>query len=166
MGSPVRVGVVDDHPSIVAAVSDAIALADGLELAGTGRTLADALALVPNVDVLVCDVQLDGRAEGLRVLEAALGAANKPAVLLVSGFGSASVVRAAIERGARVTHWFPETGALLYDGRATAEENWRERTGLARFVPGTDPVAEWAEPETSRAWTKAGALPSSGAARK
>ncbi|MFL5726153.1 MAG: LuxR C-terminal-related transcriptional regulator [Chloroflexota bacterium] len=100
MTSPTRVGVVDDHPSIVAALSGAIALADGLELAGTGGTVADGLALVPNVDVLVCDVQLAGHAEGLAVLEAAQGAANKPAVLLVSGFGSASVVRAAIERGA------------------------------------------------------------------
>jgi len=100
MSSLVRVGVVDDHPSIVAAVSEAIAAADGLELAGTGRTLADALDLAGRVDVLVCDVQLNGHAEGLAVLDAAHAAPDPPAVLLLSGFGHGSVVRAAIDRGA------------------------------------------------------------------
>ncbi|HSL33369.1 MAG TPA: response regulator transcription factor [Candidatus Limnocylindrales bacterium] len=96
----IRVGVVDDHPSIVAAVSGAIVATADLILAGSGRTLADAVDLVPRVDVLVCDVQLDGGAEGLRLLEVAREAASPPAVLLLSGFGHTSVVRAAIERGA------------------------------------------------------------------
>ena len=100
MDTPIRVAVVDDHPSIVAAVSDAIAAADDLVLAGSGRSLDEALALIPQIDVLVCDVQLDGRAEGLRVLELARSSPNSPAVLLLSGFGHASVVRAAIDRGA------------------------------------------------------------------
>ena len=100
MDTPIRVAVVDDHPSIVAAVSDAIAAADDLVLAGSGRSLDEALALIPQIDVLVCDVQLDGRAEGLRILELARSSPNSPAVLLLSGFGHASVVRAAIDRGA------------------------------------------------------------------
>jgi len=100
MNARIRVGVVDDHPSIVAALSDAIRDDPGLELAGTGRTLADALALLPAVDVLVCDVQLEGRAEGLDVVDAARRLPGPPAVLLLSGFGHASVVRVALERGA------------------------------------------------------------------
>jgi DNA-binding NarL/FixJ family response regulator len=100
MDSPVRVGVVDDHPSIVSAVANAIAATDDLDLAGTGRTLRDAVGLVDQVDVLVCDVQLEGRAEGLRLLEVARGSPNPPAVLLLSGFGHPSIVRAAIDRGA------------------------------------------------------------------
>ena len=100
MTKPVRVGLVDDHPSIVAAVSDAIAAANGLELAGNGRTLAEALDLVGRVDVLVCDVQLAGHAEGLQVLDAARAAPDPPAVLLLSGFGHGSIMRAAIDRGA------------------------------------------------------------------
>lgn len=93
-----RVGIVDDHPSIVAAVSAAIAAADDLMLAGSGRTLADAVDLAARVDVLVCDVQLDGGAEGLRLLDVTRGGPAK--VLLLSGFGHPSLVRAAIERGA------------------------------------------------------------------
>jgi DNA-binding NarL/FixJ family response regulator len=100
MSTRIRVGVIDDHPPIVAALSDAIRDAPGLDLAGTGRTLADALALLPAVDVLVCDVQLDDRAEGLDVVDAARRLPRPAAVLLLSGFGHASVVRAALERGA------------------------------------------------------------------
>jgi DNA-binding NarL/FixJ family response regulator len=81
-------------------VSDAVAAAVDLELAGSGRTLAEALALVDRADVIVCDVQLEGRAEGLRLLEVARDTPNPPAILLLSGFGHQSVVRAAIDRGA------------------------------------------------------------------
>jgi DNA-binding NarL/FixJ family response regulator len=100
MERPIRVAVVDDHPSIVAAVSDAVAATEGLALAGSGRSLAEAVDLIPRADVIVCDVQLDGRAEGLRLLEVARASEHPPAVLLLSGFGHSSVVRAAIDRGA------------------------------------------------------------------
>ena len=99
MDGPVRVGVVDDHPSILAALSAAIEAEPDLSLVGTGRTLDDAVALLARSDVLLCDVQLEG-ADGLRVLDVASQADPAPAVLLISGHGHHSVVRAAVERGA------------------------------------------------------------------
>jgi DNA-binding NarL/FixJ family response regulator len=100
MAGPIRVGVVDDHPSILAAVAAAVGTADDLVLAGTGRTLTEALALLPRSDVLVCDVQLEGQADGITVLESAHEEEASAAVLLLSGHGHPSVVRAAVERGA------------------------------------------------------------------
>jgi DNA-binding NarL/FixJ family response regulator len=99
-----RVGIVDDHPSIVNAVSAAIASTEDLAVASTGRTLADAIEMIGRVDVLVCDVQLEGHAEGLRLLDLVrderTSGTDPAAVLLLSGFGHGSLVRTAIERGA------------------------------------------------------------------
>jgi DNA-binding NarL/FixJ family response regulator len=92
--------VVDDHPAIVDAISHAIDSSPDLVLVGSGTSMEDAARLLELVDVLVCDVQLDGHAEGLRVTELARRAPKPPAVLLLSGFGHGSVIRAAIEAGA------------------------------------------------------------------
>jgi DNA-binding NarL/FixJ family response regulator len=98
--TPTRVGIVDDHPAITAAVGKAVLSAPDLDLVGVARTLADGLALAAAVDVLICDVQLDGRAEGLSLLETVHRGARPPAVIVLSGYGQTSIVRAAIERGA------------------------------------------------------------------
>ena len=100
MSGSIRGAIVDDHPAILAALGAAVDAAGDMVLSGTGRTLADALRLASGADVLVCDVQLAGHAEGLRLLEAAAGQRRRAAVLLVSGHGHPSVVRAAFERGA------------------------------------------------------------------
>jgi two-component system response regulator DevR len=97
---PVRVGIVDDHPAIVASIRAAIEAAPDLVVAGTAGSLVDGIALAGRADVLVCDVQLDGRAEGLQLLEAIHREAAPPVVLMLSGFDQPSVVRAAIDRGA------------------------------------------------------------------
>lgn len=94
----IRVGLVDDHPTVVASLAAAVAADPDMELIGTAATLADGLHLAARVDVLVSDVQLDGHAEGLAIVDAAHG--GRPAVLLLSGFEQASLVRAALERGA------------------------------------------------------------------
>jgi DNA-binding NarL/FixJ family response regulator len=103
--APIRVGLVDDHPTVVAAVAAAVDAATDLLLVGTAGTLDDAITLAGRVDVLVSDIQLDGHAEGLTLLErlhdpAAPSGLGAPAVLLLSGFDQPSLIRAAIARGA------------------------------------------------------------------
>ena len=98
---PIRVLLVDDHPAILDAVARAVAGGDGLELAGTARSLDEArvaLAGDPRVDVVVSDVQLAGEAEGLRLLDTV--GADGPAVLLLSSYDQPPLIRTAFERGA------------------------------------------------------------------
>ncbi len=98
---PIRVVLVDDHPAILDAVGSAVSDAPDLELAGTARSLDDALALLaatPGVEVVVSDVQLAGEAEGLRLLDA-IGS-DGPSVLFLSSFDQPPLVRTAFDRGA------------------------------------------------------------------
>ncbi len=98
---PIRIVVVDDHPAILDAIATAIRGAPDLTLAGTAGSLDAVRTLVGSdapVDVVVADVQLDGDAEGLRLLDT-LGA-DGPAVLLLSSFDQPPLIRAAFERGA------------------------------------------------------------------
>jgi DNA-binding NarL/FixJ family response regulator len=98
---PIRVVLVDDHPAILDAVGSAVSAASDLVLAGTARSLDDALALLsatPDVEVVVSDVQLAGEAEGLRLLDA-IGS-DGPSVLFLSSFDQPPLVRTAFDRGA------------------------------------------------------------------
>jgi len=102
----VHVGLVDDHPAIVASIAAAIDASEDLRAAGVASTLDEALALVardrdPPIDVLLCDMQLAGGAEGLRLLNARDAAqGRRPAIVILSGFDQPSLIRAAFERGA------------------------------------------------------------------
>lgn len=104
MGSlPIRVLLVDDHPAILDALGAGVRSAPDLALAGTARTLPEALSQLDGaraaaVDIVVSDVQLAGEAEGLRLLEQ-IGPGG-PAVLLLSSFDQAPLIRTAFERGA------------------------------------------------------------------
>jgi DNA-binding NarL/FixJ family response regulator len=97
--------VVDDHPAVVAAISDAVAAAPDLTLVGGASTTADAIALASHVDVLVCDMNLAGGAEGLQVLRSIHDPRTArvdapPLLLFLSGYGYPSLIRAAIDGGA------------------------------------------------------------------
>jgi DNA-binding NarL/FixJ family response regulator len=102
----IHVGLVDDHPAIVASIAAAIDASEDLRVAGVASTLDEALALVapdrdPPIDVLLCDMQLAGGAEGLRLLNARDATqGRRPAIVILSGFDQPSLIRAAFERGA------------------------------------------------------------------
>ncbi len=97
--------MVDDHPTVLASIASAVGDSADLDLIGTARTVDEAIGLASMVDVLVCDMNLAGGAEGLHVLRAindprAERSDAVPAVLFLSGYGYPSLIRAALDDGA------------------------------------------------------------------
>jgi DNA-binding NarL/FixJ family response regulator len=97
----IRVLLVDDHPPILDAVGRALADDPALELIGAARSASEAerLMAAEAPDVVVCDVQMGGEAEGLRLLERH-GRSAPPRFLMLSAYDYPSLHRAAHERGA------------------------------------------------------------------
>ncbi len=100
-----RVGVVDDHPTVVAAVAAGIAAAPDLAFVGSARTVEDAVGLASKVDVLVCDMNLSSGADGLEILRSIhdphyARLAAPALVLFLSGYSYPSLIRASIDGGA------------------------------------------------------------------
>jgi DNA-binding NarL/FixJ family response regulator len=94
---------VDDHPAIIASIATGIEAADDLELGGTAASLDDAVAMLASgrpMDVVLCDMQLSGGAEGLQLLATRGSVPSPPAVVILSGFDQRSLIRTAFERGA------------------------------------------------------------------
>jgi DNA-binding NarL/FixJ family response regulator len=101
---PTRILVVDDHPAVIDSVVRVLSTQPDLEVVGTARSLDDAGELIEqhgsNIDMVVCDVQMGGDAEGLRLLER-FGRDGRPVFLMLSAFDYPTLMRAAHERGAR-----------------------------------------------------------------
>ena len=101
---PVTILVVDDHPTVIDSVARVLSAQPDLRVVGTARNLDEASAAIeglgPKLDLVVCDVQMGGDAEGLRLLER-FGRAGRPRFLMLSAFEYPTLMRAAYERGAR-----------------------------------------------------------------
>jgi len=101
----IRLGIVDDHPAIAAAIAAAIAddaLEPRIDLVGTARTPEAGIDLVQRTgedaaDVVLCDVQLASGIDGLAVVDAARAHCR---VVVLTSFDRASLMRAAFDRGA------------------------------------------------------------------
>jgi DNA-binding NarL/FixJ family response regulator len=96
--------VVDDHPAVLDSVTRILSEQPDLEVVGHATGLDEAGALIerlaPNLDLVVCDIQMGGEAEGLRLLERH-GRGGRPRFLILSAFDYPTLMRAAFERGAR-----------------------------------------------------------------
>lgn len=99
--APIRVVIVDDHPSVLDGIGRAIGASEGLEVVGSARSAAAGAAAIERLDpdVVVCDIQMGGEAEGLRLLER-FGRRDRPRFLMLSAFDYPTLYRTAHERGA------------------------------------------------------------------
>jgi DNA-binding NarL/FixJ family response regulator len=97
----IRVLAIDDHPAILDAIDRAVAGSETLTLVGVARDRESAVNLIVDLDpdVVVCDVQLGGNVDGLRLLER-FGRSQRPRFLMLSAYDYPSLFRAAHERGA------------------------------------------------------------------
>jgi DNA-binding NarL/FixJ family response regulator len=105
MSPPIAILLVDDHPVVTEALMDWIARASDLSLAGVARSVEEASRALdqsghgaPTVDVVICDVQLAGRAEGLYLLARYGGGGCR--FVMLSSFDQPALVRRAHELGA------------------------------------------------------------------
>ena len=98
---PIRVAVVDDHPAIAVAIQ-AVVEGAAFEFAGAARSVVEARALLDGsagqVDVVMCDVQLQSGLDGLEVIDLARAAGAR--AIVFTSFDRSSLMRAAFERGA------------------------------------------------------------------
>jgi DNA-binding NarL/FixJ family response regulator len=97
----IRVLAIDDHPAILDAIDHAVSQCPNMSLVGIARDRASAENLIVDLapDVVVCDVQLGGNVDGLRLLER-FGGRPRPIFLMLSAYDYPSLFRAAHERGA------------------------------------------------------------------
>lgn len=101
----IHVLAVDDHPAIAEAIALRAAETLDVRVVARATTLDEAeraiglAAAGTRIDVVVCDVQLAGRAEGLTLL-ARHAYEGRPRFLMLSAFDQPAMVRTAFERGA------------------------------------------------------------------
>jgi DNA-binding NarL/FixJ family response regulator len=99
--TPIRVLAVDDHPVVLDSIARALEADPDIILVGTARNRAQAEAAIGALDpdVVICDVQMGGETEGLRLLDRHGGHA-RPIFLMLSAFDYPTLFRAAFDRGA------------------------------------------------------------------
>lgn len=96
----IRVAIVDDHPIVADGLAANLRSAGDIEVAGTARTAADAVALArrEHPDVLVLDLELGGRS-GLEIIASINAASPSTRILVFTAYAGEDRVAAAFERG-------------------------------------------------------------------
>ncbi len=152
----IRIAIVEDHPVVTRGLAAALGTREGLELAGTAKSLAEARAMLASTpcDVVLLDLRLpDG--SGVELLRAARG--EGPAFVVLSSFMTPEYVSAAIAMGAsgfllktsetediEAAVTTAASGALAFTGeqlREARRASWepltaRERAVLAGVMAG------------------------------
>lgn len=98
----ISVAVVDDHPLFRRGIVSLLETLDGVEVAGSAATAAEALAIVERQtpDVVLMDLDL-GEESGIEVTREVLSARPETAVLVLTMLGDDRSLLSAISAGAR-----------------------------------------------------------------
>lgn len=97
-GSVIRVGVVDDHRSMLVGIAVTLNAREGFHVVAVGRTVAELLTVSQRIDVVLLDLLLSDGSSSARNVEAL--AATGARVLAFADRSSAGVHREAMRAGA------------------------------------------------------------------
>jgi DNA-binding NarL/FixJ family response regulator len=99
-GAAIRVAIVDDHPVVREGTAALLAAIDGLAIAGTAGSLAEAAPLLDPaaVDVVLLDIRL-GSTSGLTLLSTS-SERPLPAIVVLTAYDYPQYVAAAMRLGA------------------------------------------------------------------
>jgi len=98
----IRVAIVDDHAVVRAGLEQVIALADDIELVGSGTDGADAEEIVGRLepDVVLMDLSMPGL-DGIAATKRVLAARPETNVLVLTSFSDRDRILQALDAGAR-----------------------------------------------------------------
>ncbi len=97
-GSVIRIGVVDDHRSILVGIAVMLNAREGVHVVAVGRTVAELLSVSQRIDVVLLDLLLSDGSSSARNIAAL--AATGARVLAFTDRSSAGVHRDAMRAGA------------------------------------------------------------------
>ncbi|MYR07065.1 response regulator [Gordonia sp. SID5947] len=105
----IRLLLVDDHPVVRAGLRAVLAPVDDIEVTAEAGTAADALAAVrrDGIDVVLMDLRLGPRGDGVQATESIRSLPDPPRVLILTTYETDSDILRAVQAGA--------TGYLLKD---------------------------------------------------
>jgi DNA-binding NarL/FixJ family response regulator len=134
---PVRVLVVEDHPVLRGVVRLACEHTPGLELAGEVETGEQALAACARLrpDVIVLDLTLPGRIQGLDVARAVRSGERGPRILVMTGSTEEEALFGAMRAGA--DGFLEKTAGVRFIGDALVRIGSGERI----FTPEQERMA-------------------------
>ena len=96
----IRLAIIEDHPAIAEGLAALLRGESDLNVVGTARdsVAADRLIATHSPDVVLCDIRLAGKVDGLEVLA---HHTPGPAFIMLSAYSYPSYYAAAVEHGAR-----------------------------------------------------------------
>jgi DNA-binding NarL/FixJ family response regulator len=99
----IRVAIVDDHPLFRSGVIQTLQSADDVMVVGQGGSVEDAIRLGRELapDVMILDMNLAERRDGLRAAEAIASGAPTVRILMLTVVSDSASIREAINRGVR-----------------------------------------------------------------
>ncbi|MGH3413193.1 MAG: response regulator [Marmoricola sp.] len=133
----IRVLIADDHPVVRSGLQAVLSLDTGIEVRHAVGTVAEAVALAGEVDVVLMDLQFGTRSQGIEATRRIRGEEAAPRVLVLTTYAAEADILAALEAGA--------SGYLLKDADPQALTSAVHRVAAGETVLAADVAGRLAE---------------------